>query len=141
MAGARFSDDEWQRIWACLKGHPGIYVAQEAPTRAFVEAVLWMARAGAAWRLLPAELGPWDSVYKRFARWQEKGVWQMLMDNLSADGDLEWLMLDSTVVRAHSSAAGAKKAKETSALAVHEAGSPASCTGSPTASATPCGSP
>lgn len=136
MAGARFSDDEWQRIWACLKEHPGIYVGQEAPTRAFVEAVLWMARAGAAWRLLPAEFGPWNSVYKRFARWQEKGVWQMLMDRLSADGDLEWLMLDSTVVRAHSSAAGAKKAKGSSFLDVHGVGSPASCTGSPTASAT-----
>ena len=37
MAGASFSDEEWQRIWACLKEHPGIYVAQEAPTRAFVE--------------------------------------------------------------------------------------------------------
>jgi transposase len=62
MADTRFSDEEWQRIWACLKEHPGIYVAQEAPTRAFVEAVLWMARAGAAWRLLPPEFGPWNSV-------------------------------------------------------------------------------
>ena len=129
MSGARFSDEEWQRIWACLRGRPGIYVAQEAPTRAFVEAVLWMARAGAAWRLLPAELGPWNSVYKRFARWQEKGVWQMVMDRLAADGDLEWLMLDSTVVRAHACAAGAKKTKETSPSAVHGAASPASCTG------------
>ena len=68
MTGARFSDDEWQRIWACLKEHPGIYVAQEAPTRAFVEAVLWMARAGAAWRMMPDQIGSWNSVYKRFAR-------------------------------------------------------------------------
>lgn len=136
MSGTRFSDEEWGRIWGCLKDQPGIYVAQEAPTRAFVEAVLWMARAGAPWRLLPAELGLWNSVYKRFARWQEKGVWQMLMDRLAADGDLEWLMLDSTVVRAHSCAAGAKKARETSALDVHGAGSPASCTDWRTASAT-----
>lgn len=141
MARARFSDDEWQRLWACLKGHPGIYVGREAPTRLFLDAVLWMARAGAAWRLLPAEFGSWNSVYKRFARWQEKGVWQMLMDRLSANGDLEWLMLDSTVVRAHACAAGAKKVKATSILDVHEAGSPASCTASPTASATRCASP
>jgi transposase len=141
MTGARFSDDGWVRIWAHLKDHPGIYVGQEAPTRQFLDAVLWMARAGAAWRLLPPELGSWNSVYKRFARWQEKGVWQMLMDRLSADGDLEWLMLDSTVVRAHACAAGAKKAKATSILGVHEAGSPASCTASPTASATRFGSP
>jgi transposase len=141
MAGARFSDGEWQRLWACLKDHPGIYVGREAPTRLFLDAVLWMARAGAAWRLLPTEFGPWNSVYKRFARWQEKGVWQMLMDRLSAEGDLEWLMLDSTVVRAHACAAGAKKVKGTRALDAHGAGSPASCTGSPTASATRCASP
>ena len=136
MTSARFADNEWGRIWEDLKGHPGIYVAQEAPTRLFVEAVLWMARAGAPWRLLPAELGPWNSVYKRFARWQEKGVWQMLLERLSADGDLEWLMLDSTVVRAHACAAGAKKAKETSVLDAHEAVGPASCTDWATASAT-----
>ena len=141
MAGARFSDDEWQRIWACLKGHPDIYVGQETPTRLFLDAVLWMARAGAAWRLLPVEFGSWNSVYKRFARWQDKGVWQMLMDRLSADGDLEWLMLDSTVVRAHACAAGAKKVKETNRLDARGAGIPASCTGWETPSATHSASP
>ena len=52
-----------------------------------------------AWRLVPDEVGSWNSLYKRFARWQEKGVWQALLDRLAADGDLEWVMLDSTVVR------------------------------------------
>jgi len=137
MTYTGLSDDAWRRVRACLEGHPGLYIKQDAPTRRFVEAVLWMARAGAPWRMLPAEFGPWNSVYKRFARWQEKGVWQRLMDQLAADGDLEWVMLDSTVVRAHSSAAGAKKAKGISVLDGHGAGSPASCTASPTASATP----
>jgi transposase len=136
MAYTGLSDEAWRRIWVCLAEHPGLYVKQEALTRRFVEAVLWMARAGAPWRMLPAEFGPWNSVYKRFARWQEKGVWQRLMDQLAADGDLEWVMLDSTVVRAHSCAAGAKKAKDTRVLGVHAAGSPRSSTASPTASAT-----
>jgi len=57
LAAARFSDDEWERISGYLEDHSGIYVAQEAPTRRFLEAILWMARAGAPWRLLPAELG------------------------------------------------------------------------------------
>ena len=95
-----FRDDQWERIYTILKGCPGIYVGQEAATRRFVEAVLWMARAGCAWRLVPGAVGSWNSVYKRFARWQEKGVWAALMDQLAADADLEWAMLDSTVVRA-----------------------------------------
>ena len=133
MAGARFSDGERQRIWACLRDHPGIYVGQDAPTRLFLDVVLWMGRAGAAWRLLPPELGPWHSVYKRFARslayrGQKKEVWQLLMNCLAADGDLEWLMLDSTVVPAHRPAAGTKKVKGSSTLDAHGAGSPAGCT-------------
>ena len=100
-----------------------------------------MARAGSPWRLLPAERGPWNSVSRRFARWQEKGVWQMLLDRLAADADLEWLMLDSTVVRAHACAAEAKKGRASKALAGHGGASRASCTPSPTASATRCDSP
>jgi transposase len=65
MAGARFSDEEWQRIWTCLKDHPGIYVGQEAPTRLLLDAVLWMAHPGAEWRLLPDDFGPWNSIDKR----------------------------------------------------------------------------
>jgi len=62
MAGAELSDDAWQRIWAYLNEHPGICVGQEVPTRRFLEVVLWIARAGAAWRLLPDEFGPWNSI-------------------------------------------------------------------------------
>lgn len=141
MVGARFSDERWAQIWPLLRSYRGIHAAREAPTRRFVEAVLWMARAGAPWRLLPAERGLWNSVYRRFARWQEKGVWRMLLERLSADADLEWLMLDSTVVRAHACAAGAKKGRVSKALVGHGAVSRASCTPLPTASATRCDSP
>ena len=119
-----------------FEGLPGIYVGQEAATRRFVEAVLWMARAGCAWRLVPGEVGSWNSVYKRFARWQERGVWAALMDHLAADADLEWVMLDSTVVRAHACAAGAKKAQVSKRLAARGAASRPSCTLPPTALAT-----
>lgn len=140
MVRARFSEQQWQRLWAMLQLQPGIYVRQEEATRRFVEAVLWMARAGCAWRLVPADRGEWNSIYKRFGRWQEKGVWQALFEGLADDADREWLMIDSTVVRAHACAAGAKKAKVSRHLADHAAGSPASCMASATASATPCAS-
>ncbi len=117
MPAPSFRDDQWGRIYPILQAYPGLYIRHEAATRRFVETVLWMARAGCAWRLLPDEFGPWNSVYKRFARWREKGVWQALFDGLCADADLEWLMLDSTVVRAHACAAGAKKMRETRFLA------------------------
>ena len=136
MPRPRFRDDQWERIYAILRACPGIYVGQEPATRRFVEAVLWMARAGCAWRLVPDEVGSWNSVYQRFARWQEKGVWAALMDRLAADADLEWVMLDSTVVRAHACAAGAKKAQASKRLAARVAASPASCTLPATASAT-----
>jgi len=138
MSTVRFSNDRWQRIWAILKEQPGIYVGQEQKTRKFVEAVLWMTRAGCAWRLLPAEHGDWNSVYKRFADWQEKGVWRVLFEGLSSDADREWLMVDSTVVRAHACAAGAKKPKAINPLGDRAAASRASCMASPTASAIRC---
>ena len=136
MARPQLQEDQWRRLYALLQAQPGIYVRQEAATRRFVEAVLWMARAGCAWRLVPSEVGSWNSLYKRFARWQEKSVWQALLDRLAADGDLEWVMLDSTVVRAHACAAGAKKAKGSRRSAARVAASPASCTLPATPSAT-----
>jgi len=136
MPALRFRDDQWDRIYQILSAQEGLYIRQEAATRRFVETVLWMARAGCAWRLLPGEFGPWNSICKRFARWQEKGVWRALLVGLSEDADTEWLMLDSTVVRAHASAAGAKKMKETRLLAALVAAFPVRSMLSRTPSAT-----
>lgn len=136
MSAPRFSEMQWARVYEFLRSCPGIYARQEEDIRRFVETVLWVARAGAAWRLLPEALGHWNSVYKRFARWQEKGVWQELLQHLSADADLEWAMIDSTVVRAHACAAGASQKKGRRRSAGHAAASRPRSTGSPTAWAT-----
>ena len=132
----QFRDDQWERVYATLRACPGIHVGQEPATRRFVEAVLWMARAGCAWRLVPDAFGSWNSLDQRFARWQEKGVGQALLARLAVDADRERVMLDSTVVRAHACAAGARKPKVSKRLAARAAASPPSCTLPETPSAT-----
>ncbi|RDD34148.1 Transposase [Wolbachia endosymbiont of Cylisticus convexus] len=75
----------------------------------FLETVMWIGRTGAPWRALPVEYGKWSSVHKRFIRWARSGVWQMIFNTLAVDEDTEWLMIDSTIIRAHQHAVGARK--------------------------------
>ena len=66
MLTVTLSDEHWQKILPFLRSHPNAYVGQEPDCRKFLEAVLWITRSGAQWRLLPAEYGDWNAVYKRF---------------------------------------------------------------------------
>jgi len=102
------SDEHWERIKDLLPGKPGDPGVTAKDNRLFVDAVLWIAKTGAPWRDLPERFGNWYNVWKRFSRWAKKGVWQRVFETLQ-DPDLEWLILDSTVVRAHQHAAGAPK--------------------------------
>lgn len=108
-SNATISDVQWRKILAFLRMHPRAYVGKEAECRLFVEAVLWITRSGAQWRFLPKEYGYWNSVYKRFARWCDHGVWDAMHLHFADDPDMENLIIDSTVVRAHPCAAGASK--------------------------------
>lgn len=109
MARKRLSDRQWKRIEQMLPGKSGDPGRTAADNRLFVEAVLWIARTGSPWRDLPAEFGLWNSVYMRFARWSQAGVWQRVFAELSQEADLREICLDSTIVRAHQHAAGAQK--------------------------------
>lgn len=102
------SDADWDRIQDLLPGRPGQHGGVAKDNRLFLDAVLWMAKTGAPWRDLPERFGHWNSVWKRFDRWARRGVWQRVFAALQ-DPDLEWLILDSTVIRAHQHAAGAGK--------------------------------
>lgn len=102
-------DEHWDRILSFLRANPSVYVGKEIPCRRFVEAVFWISRTGAPWRDLPAHFGKWNSVYKRFIRWCERDVWDQMLTHFADDPDMEVGMIDSTIVRAHPSAAGAQK--------------------------------
>jgi transposase len=83
-----------------------VYIGNQAKFRVFIEAVFWMLRSGAQWRLLPECYGKWNSIFCRFNDWSKKGVFDALFKHISQDADLEYLMIDSTVVRAHACSAG-----------------------------------
>lgn len=102
-------NDQWERIEHLLPGKGSDPGATAKDNRLFVEAVLWIARTGAPWRDLPPQLGNWHNTYTRFSRWGKKGVWQRVIKAVSDAPDLEALLIDSSIVRAHQHAAGAQK--------------------------------
>ena len=97
------TDAQWRRIEQLVPGKEGDKGRHGEDNRLFVDAVLWIARAGAPWRDLPEEFGNWNSVFQRFRRWAKKGVWQRVFNALIENPDFEYLIIDSTIVRAHTS--------------------------------------
>src|SRR5262249_9489566 len=118
------TDEEWDQIEPILPGREGDPGGHGADNRLFGNAVIWVARTGAPWRDLPERFGLWNSVFQRFNRWAKAGVWECVFRALRAP-DLEALMLDSTVIRAHQHAAGSpeKRGRATKRSAARAAAS------------------
>lgn len=111
---SQINDMQWSKIYTFLCQCPDVYAGNEADCRRFIDGVHWIMRTGAQWRELPEKYGNWNSVYKRFARWSDKLVWQNMHQQFADDPDMENLILDSTTVRAHPCAAGALKKRRSS---------------------------
>ena len=135
------SDADWDRIRDLLPGRPGQHGGIAADNRRFINAVLYVARTGIPWRDLPERLGNWNSQWRRFDRRAKAGRFAALAAVLR-DPDLDVLILDSTVIRAHPCAAGSKKsgtgpaARPSRPWAGAEAASAPRSTAASTASAT-----
>lgn len=102
------SDEQWSKISGLIIGRPDQRGSTGRNNRMFLEGVLWIVRTGSPWRDLPEVFGEWNSVFRRFSRWSRKGVWRRIFEALSDDPDFEYLIIDSTIVRAHQHASGAK---------------------------------
>lgn len=109
MDRQELSDALWERIEPHLPGKASDPGRTGRDNRLFVEAILWLARSGAHWRVLPTEFGKWNSVYQRFNRWCREGVWERLFHALADTPDWDYVLVDSTIIRAHQHSAGAPK--------------------------------
>lgn len=109
------TDDEWVRLEPLLPDRTPCRGGRWLDHRPVIDGVLWRTRTGSPWRDLPLSYGNWKTVYSRHRRWSGDGTWENILDGLRAGCDLEegsdWMVgADSTVVRAHQHAAGARHA-------------------------------
>ncbi len=122
MEGVRLvlKDHQWALIEPHLCGKASDRGVTAKDNRRFIEAVLWIVRTSAPWRDLPPAFGAWNSVFRRFSRWSRDGVWWRLFNALATDPDFEYVIVDSTIVRAYQHAAGKKGGLKIAPLAAAE---------------------
>ena len=121
MSRYDLTDFEWRVIEPLLPNKPrGV---PRVDDRRVLNGIFWVLRSGAPWRDLPERYGPRTTCYNRFVRWRQAGVWDRMMDAITAayDGDIQ--MIDSTSIRAHQQAATAKRGIEIIVSVAPEAGS------------------
>ena len=104
------TDEEWSVISPLLPAESGRGCRPAQDNRRYFEGTLWMARTGAQWRHLPDEYGKWNSIFRRYRRWVETGVFEAMLETLAelVERERSADMIDSTVVRAHHCAVGIK---------------------------------
>jgi transposase len=130
MSRYDLTDFEWRVIAPLLPNKPrGM---PRVDDRRVLNGIFWVLRSGAPWRDLPERYGPRTTCYNRFNRWRKAGVWDRLMDAISAAHDGEIQMIDSTSIRAHQQAATRKKGGQIIVSVAPEVGSQPRSTSSST---------
>ena len=98
------------RIWALLEPHlsgqRGQWGGIAKDNREFINGVFWVLSTGSPWRRLPQRYGKWGTVYQRFRRWRDRGIWENLLELLVDEPEFEWLVVDTGQYRAQSHRAG-----------------------------------
>jgi len=102
------SDAAWEQVAPILPGKASDRGVTAKDNRLFPEAVLWRVRTGLPWRDLPSDFGNWNSVFQRFRRWVQAGVFERIFARWSGEPDFEYALIDGTIVTAHQKASGAK---------------------------------
>ncbi|WP_405658489.1 IS5 family transposase [Streptomyces sp. NBC_01166] len=108
------SDAQWARIEPLLPDRTPRRGGRWRDHRQVIDAIAFKYRTGIPWMDLPEHFGSWKGVHNRLRKWATDGTWKRVFTNLlaqaDAEGDLDWVVaVDSTVVRAHQHAAGARK--------------------------------
>lgn len=107
------NDATWTIIEPLLPSTAGKRGGQYHDHRRVVEGIAYRFRTGCPWRDVPRAFGPWQTLWKRHAKWSTDGTWQRVLTAVQAAADavgaVDWLVaVDSSVVRAHQHAAGAR---------------------------------
>ena len=139
MARNLMLDAEWAFFEPFLRAVRQTNGRKPVYHRRVLDGVFWIARTGAPWRDLPEEFGKWASVYRQFRRWTLAGLWETILEVLNASEAVpdSVQMIDSTIVRAHHCAAGARGGLRRKILAVQRAASRPRSTSVPTVGACP----
>ena len=104
MARGDLTDEEWAVLEGLLPPERGRKARPSHDNRRFLNGMLHVLRVGCPWRDMHERYGKWKSVHARFTRWAKAGVWEKVFEDLIKDRRNEYLMLDSTLVRAHQQA-------------------------------------
>lgn len=112
MGRGDLSDAEWERLRPCLPVS-NRRCGRWRDHRQVIDGILHWVRTGVQWRDLPERFGPWKTVYERHRLWLADGTWERLLQQVQAAadaaGEIDWdISVDSTIVRAHQHAAGAR---------------------------------